>query len=706
MQDEKPPRLRLATMVSIGVCGTVLVTMLSLLLLVEHFAKSYAIEQAEQRLQQLSWQMRDALNHSMQRVVENLHFIAQLDAVRDGRPAEMRRVFDQVAAHSGDYTWVGFADPDGKVVAASHGMLQGDDVSQRPWYVNGRKDLYASDYHASAMLEPLLPYSEQRWRFVDVALPVKGPDGRLRGVLAIHLSWDWARGKAGALLIPSNNQYMTEVLVVRDDDTIILGPDYVEETKVDVSSVDLAQSGRTGAVVEDWPDGHRYITGYARTGLNLNYPGPKWSILVRQPEEIALASFDDLERRILLAGGVICILLALITVVLARRLAYPLDNLSAAIRRGEDGLLQAIPVSGEYREVQLLSMTLAEMVEREREHVGNLHALNENLEQLVRERTQEIAHKARALEDALAQQMAIQARLKDSEAELRATLQNANDAFIAMDHDGFIVEWNEQAERQFGWTHREAVGRRMAELIVPHAMREAYEKGIARFRRTGEARLMNRRLEMTALRRDGVEFPIELSIACVPRQAGPLFIAFLHDITERKLLQASLTGMAMHDALTDLPNRRALMQKLPEAMARATRSRRPLAVLFLDLDGFKEVNDGYGHEAGDELLRVVAQRMQGAVRSTDTVARLAGDEFVLLLELLNDEEDALEVAAKILAGIQQPFVLSAATVTLTASVGVAMYWPGEEATVDQLITRADGAMYAAKRKGKNRAVAV
>ena len=204
------------------------------------------------------------------------------------------------------------------------------------------------------------------------------------------------------------------------------------------------------------------------------------------------------------------------------------------------------------------------------------------------------------------------------------------------------------------------------------------------------------------LRRDGVEIPVEVSVAYVPRRQGHLFIAFMHDISERRMLHASLEQMAMKDMLTDLPNRRALLHKLPEALARSARSGRPLAVFFLDLDGFKGVNDRYGHDAGDELLRSLAQRIVATVRRTDTVARLAGDEFVVVLELLSHANDAADGAAKLLPALGQPFALQAATVTLSGSIGIAMHAPGENEGVEQLLARADTAMYQAKNSGKNR----
>ncbi|MNR78099.1 Diguanylate cyclase DosC [compost metagenome] len=707
MRPKTPDRLRIATLVTIGVCATVVVTILALLVLIDHFAATYAKQQAQERLQQLSWQMRDSMNRGLKRVADQTKVIADLSIVRDSdTPAEMRRVFDNFNQNFPDYAWIGLTDQQGVVFSATHGLLEGIDVSQRPWFQGGEKQLYMGDYHPAVLLEKKLPETDERWRFVDVALPITRSDGSYRGVLGVHLSWNWARNIANSLLVPADRQYLVEVLVVREDGLVILGPEYLEESTISTHSLDFARTGRTGAIAEKWPDGQRYLTGYSQTGVGSGDGMLKWAILIRQPEEVALATFRDLQRQILWVGGIIAVLLVWIAVALARQLAKPLDELSAAIIRRKEGGNDAIPVIDGYHEVHLLSVTLADMVERERQHVRKLRALNENLEGLVHERTSEIEQKAKALEEALAQQLAIQERLQESEEELRATLQNANDAFISMDQDGIIVDWNEQAEHLLGWTRSEAVGKALVDMVVPPAMRTGYAYGLKHFLATGESKVINRRLEITALRRDGVELPVELAVACVARRKGYLFIAFLHDITERKLLQASLMGMALRDALTDLPNRRALIQKLPESIARASRLGKPLAVLFLDLDGFKGVNDGYGHEAGDELLRTIAQRLIAAVRTTDTVARLAGDEFVVVLEMLNGDADALEVADKILLALQQPFALTAATVSISASIGIAMHWPEDSTTPEQLITLADGAMYVAKKQGKNRAVAV
>jgi diguanylate cyclase (GGDEF)-like protein len=165
---------------------------------------------------------------------------------------------------------------------------------------------------------------------------------------------------------------------------------------------------------------------------------------------------------------------------------------------------------------------------------------------------------------------------------------------------------------------------------------------------------------------------------------------------------AELRTLLMRDVLTGLPNRRALMEALPEAMQRARRIGKPCAIMFLDMDGFKGINDTYGHEEGDELLRQFGARIAEGVRTTDTVARLAGDEFVVILEMLADAGDAEEKARSLLPALQRPFTLKKATVTLSASIGIAVHMPDDAQDLDALLARADRAMYAAKREGKNR----
>jgi diguanylate cyclase (GGDEF)-like protein len=173
------------------------------------------------------------------------------------------------------------------------------------------------------------------------------------------------------------------------------------------------------------------------------------------------------------------------------------------------------------------------------------------------------------------------------------------------------------------------------------------------------------------------------------------------DITDRKRAELRLAHLALHDALTGLPNRTLFLDRLQHALDRAGRTGRQVAVLFVDLDRFKGVNDALGHEAGDSLLQQVAQRLQSCVRSSDTLARLAGDEFTVLLEDVAGVHEAQAVAERIQAALQEPFLVAGQQLAVTASVGVALSGP-ETRQAEELLRRSDAAMYRAKSWGRNR----
>jgi diguanylate cyclase (GGDEF)-like protein len=182
---------------------------------------------------------------------------------------------------------------------------------------------------------------------------------------------------------------------------------------------------------------------------------------------------------------------------------------------------------------------------------------------------------------------------------------------------------------------------------------------------------------------------------------GPELIRSLRQARERKRCATRLTELARTDPVTGLANRSGFNQRSAAAFSRARRQERHLAVTYLDPDGFKAVNDSYGHSAGDALLRVVGTRLSSVVRGYDAVARLAGDEFALLLEDIADDSDPAEFADRVINALAQPMLVNGATQTLTASMGVARY-PEAGETGEALLHAADLAMYAAKRGGRNR----
>ncbi|SER89363.1 PAS domain S-box-containing protein/diguanylate cyclase (GGDEF) domain-containing protein [Vreelandella subterranea] len=268
--------------------------------------------------------------------------------------------------------------------------------------------------------------------------------------------------------------------------------------------------------------------------------------------------------------------------------------------------------------------------------------------------------------------------------ELNLVIESAYDAYISIDDNDIVLDWNRAATTMFGWTRREALARPIQQLIFPDGVPEGDQQTPVTY---------------YAARRDGSSLPVEIRIKSLDIEGRNQRSLFLHDVTERIQLERLRDLEAREDALTQLPNRRALDERLPEAMARTRRQQTALAVLFMDLDGFKAVNDLHGHAAGDELLREIAKRLGAAVRETDYVARWAGDEFVVLLE--NIALDAAErLARQLVDTLEQPVQLQEAKVHVSASIGVALYKPDVGETALELLKRADVAMYNAKHAGK------
>jgi diguanylate cyclase (GGDEF)-like protein/PAS domain S-box-containing protein len=299
-----------------------------------------------------------------------------------------------------------------------------------------------------------------------------------------------------------------------------------------------------------------------------------------------------------------------------------------------------------------------------------------------------------------------EAALQESEARKSAIVQTALDCVVTIDHEGKILEFNPAAERVFGYQRADVLGKEMAQVIIPPSLREAHRHGFKRYLATGETQVLGRRIELTALRSDGSEFPVELAITRMGTEEPPTFTGFIRDITQRKAAEADIEHLAFYDPLTQLPNRRLLLDRLQQALAGRTRSRRQGAILFIDLDDFKSLNDNQGHDFGDMLLQQVAGRLLAAVREVDTVARLGGDEFVVVLEELNGNRQQAAIQAEIvgekfLAVLAQPYILAGHEHHSTAAIGVTLFNDHRE-TVDDLLKRADLAVYQAKAAGKNR----
>ena len=404
-------------------------------------------------------------------------------------------------------------------------------------------------------------------------------------------------------------------------------------------------------------------------------------------------------------------------------------------------------------------------------------------------------------------------------------LETSTDAFIALGIDGMVTDWNRAAEKIFGWSVAETLGRNLADLIIPKAQRAAHNAGFAQFIQSGSGPVINATLEVNALKKNGETIPIELSIVAHHNGDGYLANAFLRDISDRKAIlekvsssekrlrtitdnlpvlityiderrymmfanatikpwlgitpeqvqgklfedvvgpiiyaerreyinralagervefeitssaagatrhlhtvylpdvrddkvvqgfytltsdiselkakEAALSVLARVDTLAGIANRLQLNELLAGALARSRRMRAEVAVMYLDIDFFKQINDGYGHATGDAVLIEFATRLQASVRKTDAVARLSGDEFIVVLEGLNSIDEAGPIAQKILAAVRAPFAVSGLNLQITTSIGVG-YASDFNLTCADLLRMADAALYRSKEAGRDR----
>jgi diguanylate cyclase (GGDEF)-like protein/PAS domain S-box-containing protein len=278
----------------------------------------------------------------------------------------------------------------------------------------------------------------------------------------------------------------------------------------------------------------------------------------------------------------------------------------------------------------------------------------------------------------------------------RDVLAHSNDALLVfVPESDRIIEANIRACELLGYSRPDILSTPVSAIFPNEMPRLA---ALSRSSPRSETGLID---ELMCLTKQGEVIPSEISASVIQLDQGPGIVASLREITERKHVEEELTHQAFHDPLTGLANRKLFLDHLQLALARNKRTPDSLAVLFFDLDRFKMVNDSYGHEAGDEVLVSMADRVRAAVRPSDTAARFGGDEFAILSENVHSETHAVTIAERILEAASVPFSILGDEIVLTTSIGIAVS-NGTDALPDALLRNADAAMYRAKERGKAR----
>lgn len=313
----------------------------------------------------------------------------------------------------------------------------------------------------------------------------------------------------------------------------------------------------------------------------------------------------------------------------------------------------------------------------------------------------DIFNLTRAIRNVLERKLAKEANFLERERAV-VTLNSIGDAVISTDIAGNIAYLNKVAERMTGWSQAEAKGQLFTDVfrIIDGVTREELpsplDLAIKKNRTVGLAK------NTVLIGRDGAEASIEDSAAPILDLSGQVYggVIVFHDVSDARAMMLKMSHLAQHDHLTDLPNRLLLSDRLVQSISLARRHNKKLALLFIDLDHFKHINDTLGHQIGDKLLQSVAQRLMSCVRDSDTVSRQGGDEFILLLSEIEQDSDAGSSAAKILASLAEPYCIEEHNLNITLSIGISVF-PNDGEDGEALLKNSDAAMYHAKESGRN-----
>ncbi len=383
-------------------------------------------------------------------------------------------------------------------------------------------------------------------------------------------------------------------------------------------------------------------------------------------------------RNVVIAVSLIAAILAvLIYASVSLLVIRPLTRLSEAADQLALGDFSTKLPPATNDELGKLVHAFSSMREIRRRAEKDLNDLNANLEHIVLARV---------------------AELRDNEAYIHAVLENVNEGIIVIEETGLIESINPAAEKIFGYTSEEIVNQNFTVLMSADEL-EMSDK-FSNFSKTNvDTSFFGKTREVIGMRKNFSAFPLELKTSQFHIQNRSLLITTARDISERKEIEQRITYMASYDSLTQLPNRSLLQDRIQQVLAHNRRHNLKAAVLFVDLDRFKIINDTLGHDFGDSVLQVVANRMVAEVRSEDTVARQGGDEFIILLSDITNPDDAALIAQKIMESLSQPMHINGKELYIGTSIGIAIF-PDDGDDMATLLKNSDIAMYHAKESGR------
>lgn len=503
------PRRYLGTRLALDATITVLILSIVLGGVAGYLSRVQLKQAAQQSVDELAFQIADKLDRGMFERYQAIEAVAQVASLYNltVSVSTQRAILESVQKGYSDYAWIGLTNAEGLVVASTGGLLEGRQVSDRPWFQQAQTKGYVGDVHDALLLNQLLPNTtDAPLRFVDIAVPVTNIEGTFMGVLAAHLSWRWAEEIQQSLLTPTDSHVQAEIFILDQRGKVLLAP--------------AGEDPLTHDALEITPNSNAYITGLARTQGYRDYPGLGWQVYVRQPLAIALAPARSLQRHVLMVGMLLGVVTALGHGLRSHQIVRPILHLTKAadaIRQGRSDVL--IPTPHGQDEIAILTHSLAAMVATIQQQTQQLRA-------------------------------DIQQQQQDAELILQqADLLNiTTDAIIVQDLDWNIRFWNKGAERMYGWRAEETCHPKVSLLMSPShspdldmARQIALEKGawqgeLKKWTKSGQELTVSSRWDLV---RDKDGHP--QSILCVET-----------DITELKGIEQSLqTSQTLYESLVN-----------------------------------------------------------------------------------------------------------------------------------------------------------
>lgn len=653
-------------MLSLHRAKTRLSLMIALMTLILAFAVNYLVVQLSRSqieqdqsalLEQVATTMMTRLDQDMSTRGGEIKFLTQREMLKSAdTPIERKQtILESIRSSYPYYAWIGITDANGNIIVGTDGNLVGKNVAQRDWFVLGSQGLHFGDAHDAFLLAKLMP--KPKWddlplRLVDISAPIYDDNNQFLGVVCGHLSLDWAFEARIRILDQLSNKQL-DLVVLNRDGKVLMGTPSLPSLAVDLSGLTSfreSQAGQPNTKIETWIDGNRYLTATVKEVGFADYPGMGWTVVARKAENTAFSMARKLSWIItgLTALGTILFVL-LISHMISRQLR-PLEQISKAAEQiSHNDLSTPLP---------------------EPMGTGELSQLARNLSDLV-------------------------SRLQDNNAELllaSRVFEDSTQGIIITDTYKHIVRVNAAFSHITGYSAQDVLGQDPKILSSGRHDQPFYQQIYHDLNAQGTwaGEVWNRK-------KSGELYPEWLMIHVLKNKKNEIthYIGIFDDITDKKNNEERLTHLANYDVLTDLPNRH-LMQLKTRALIDQTEG---LALVFIDLDKFKHINDSLGHPIGDQVLLETAVRFKQEMRNDYLLSRWGGDEFVIVLPT-NDHQHIATVIKRLITTLQRPFLINGSPYHLSMSAGVALY-PNDGQNVEQLLRCADTAMYQAKHEGNN-----